>query len=41
MLGTIAGRDLLEPRSLTDALKMLSNEGPLVPLAGCTDCTSR
>ena len=37
MLGTIAGRDLLEPRSLTDALKMLSNEGPLVPLAGCTD----
>jgi CO/xanthine dehydrogenase FAD-binding subunit len=37
MQGTIAGRDLLEPRSLTDALKMLSNEGPLVPLAGCTD----
>jgi xanthine dehydrogenase small subunit len=37
MQGTIAGRDLLEPRSLTDALKMLSNEGPLVPMAGCTD----
>ena len=37
MQGTIAGRDLLEPRSLTDALEMLSQEGPLVPMAGCTD----
>ncbi len=37
MQGTIAGRDLLEPRSLGDALKMLRDEGPLVPLAGCTD----
>lgn len=37
MQGTVLGRDLLEPRSLTDALKMLSSEGPLVPLAGCTD----
>jgi xanthine dehydrogenase small subunit len=37
MQGTIAGRDLLEPRSLTDALKMLRDEGPVVPLAGCTD----
>ena len=37
MQGTLAGRDLLEPRSLTDALKMLRDEGPLVPLAGCTD----
>ena len=37
MQGTIAGRDLLQPRSLTDALKMLRNEGPLVPMAGCTD----
>ena len=37
MQGTIVGRQLLEPRSLTDALKMLSSEGPLVPLAGCTD----
>jgi CO/xanthine dehydrogenase FAD-binding subunit len=37
MLGTIAGRDLLEPRSLTDALKMLRDEGPVVPMAGCTD----
>ena len=26
-----------EPRSLTDALKMLRDEGPLVPMAGCTD----
>jgi CO/xanthine dehydrogenase FAD-binding subunit len=37
MLGSIAGRTLLEPRSLTDALKMLRDEGPLVPMAGCTD----
>jgi CO/xanthine dehydrogenase FAD-binding subunit len=37
MQGTIAGRDLLEPRSLGDAMKMLRNEGPLVPMAGCTD----
>jgi CO/xanthine dehydrogenase FAD-binding subunit len=37
MQGTIAGRQLLEPRSLGDAVKMLRDEGPLVPLAGCTD----
>jgi len=37
MQGTLRGRDLLQPRSLADALKMLRNEGPLVPLAGCTD----
>ena len=37
MQGTIAERQLLEPRSLTDALTMLSHEGPLVPMAGCTD----
>jgi CO/xanthine dehydrogenase FAD-binding subunit len=37
MQGTVAGRDLLEPRSVGDAVKMLRNEGPLVPLAGCTD----
>jgi CO/xanthine dehydrogenase FAD-binding subunit len=37
MQGTVAGRELLEPRSLGDALKMLRDEGPLVPLAGCTD----
>jgi CO/xanthine dehydrogenase FAD-binding subunit len=28
---------LLEPRSLDDALAILRDEGPLVPLAGCTD----
>ena len=37
MLGAIAGRSLLRPRSLADALKMLREEGPLTPLAGCTD----
>jgi CO/xanthine dehydrogenase FAD-binding subunit len=37
MIGTVAGRELLEPRSLGDAVKMLRDEGPLVPLAGCTD----
>jgi CO/xanthine dehydrogenase FAD-binding subunit len=37
MQGTIAGRQLLEPRSIGDAVKMLRDEGPLVPLAGCTD----
>ena len=28
---------LLRPRSLNDALAMLRDEGPLTPLAGCTD----
>lgn len=28
---------LFEPRSLRDALRLLRDEGPLVPLAGCTD----
>jgi xanthine dehydrogenase small subunit len=28
---------LLEPRSLDEALRMLRDEGPLVPVAGCTD----
>ena len=37
MQGTVAGRELLEPRSLGDAVKMLRDEGPLVPMAGCTD----
>src|SRR5262247_4106571 len=37
MLGPISNRQLLEPRSLADALKMLRDEGPLVPMAGCTD----
>jgi xanthine dehydrogenase small subunit len=37
MQGTVAGRDLLQPRSLGDAVKMLRDEGPLMPMAGCTD----
>jgi xanthine dehydrogenase small subunit len=28
---------LLQPRSVADALKMLRDEGPLTPIAGCTD----
>ena len=37
MVGSVASRQLLEPRSLRDALRMLDSEGPLVPMAGCTD----
>jgi len=37
MLGSISNRHLFWPRSLTDALRMLRDEGPLVPMAGCTD----
>ena len=37
MSGSISQRTLLRPKSLTDALKMLRDEGPLVPMAGCTD----
>ena len=37
MPGSVFHRLLLQPRSLTDALKMLRDEGPLVPMAGCTD----
>lgn len=37
MLGAISNRTLLEPKSLADALTMLRDEGPLVPMAGCTD----
>ncbi|HEX8694254.1 MAG TPA: FAD binding domain-containing protein [Longimicrobium sp.] len=33
----ISPLSLLEPRSLDEALAMLRDEGPLVPLAGCTD----
>jgi CO/xanthine dehydrogenase FAD-binding subunit len=35
--GVITHRHLLEPRSIGDALRMLRNEGPLTPMAGCTD----
>jgi xanthine dehydrogenase small subunit len=37
MKGLISNRTWLQPRSLSDALRMLRDEGPLVPLAGCTD----
>jgi len=37
MNSVLSHRQLLEPRSLADALKMLRDEGPLTPLAGCTD----
>jgi len=37
MPGSVADRRLLEPRTLRDALRMLDQEGPLVPMAGCTD----
>ena len=30
-------RELLRPRTLRDALRMLHAEGPLMPMAGCTD----
>jgi xanthine dehydrogenase small subunit len=37
MRTAISPLQLLEPRSLKEALRMLRDEGPLVPLAGCTD----
>jgi xanthine dehydrogenase small subunit len=37
MQSTVSHRSLLEPRSLRDALKMLRDEAPLAPMAGCTD----
>jgi CO/xanthine dehydrogenase FAD-binding subunit len=37
MLGTISRRQLLQPRSVSDALRMLRDDGPLTPMAGCTD----
>src|SRR5262249_14607005 len=30
-------RQLLQPRSVAEALRMLRDEGSLVPMAGCTD----
>ena len=33
----ISHRSVLNPKSLSDALKMLRDEGPLTPMAGCTD----
>src|SRR5438105_5485041 len=37
MRSKVSHRSLLEPESLGDALKMLRDEGPLTPMAGCTD----
>ena len=37
MPGSVANRRLLSPRTLRDALRMLDGEGPLTPMAGCTD----
>jgi len=37
MQASLSHRSLLEPGSLADALKMLRDEGPLTPMAGCTD----
>lgn len=37
-MGIVLSRlQLLQPRSLAEALRLLRDEGPLVPLAGCTD----
>ncbi|MGI9079065.1 MAG: FAD binding domain-containing protein [Gemmatimonadaceae bacterium] len=37
MRGIIAGLELREPSSLDEALRAMRDDGPLVPLAGCTD----
>jgi CO/xanthine dehydrogenase FAD-binding subunit len=37
MIGSITHRTLFRPRSLKEALRMMRDEGPLTPLAGCTD----
>jgi CO/xanthine dehydrogenase FAD-binding subunit len=37
MRTAISSLQLIEPRSLAEALRMLRDEGPVVPLAGCTD----
>jgi len=37
MLGTVSHLELLRPRTVPEALRMLRDEGPLVPLAGATD----
>jgi CO/xanthine dehydrogenase FAD-binding subunit len=37
MQSSISKLTLLEPTTLGDALEMLRDEGPLTPLAGCTD----
>lgn len=37
MRTALSALTLFEPRSLREALRLLRDEGPLVPLAGCTD----
>jgi CO/xanthine dehydrogenase FAD-binding subunit len=37
MQGIVGALTLARPRSLRDALRMLRDEGPLTPMAGCTD----
>jgi CO/xanthine dehydrogenase FAD-binding subunit len=37
MQSPLTHRSLLQPRSLREALTMLRDEGPLTPMAGCTD----
>src|SRR5260370_41173427 len=37
MRTAISSLRLLEPRAVREALVMLRDEGPLVPVAGCTD----
>ena len=37
MRTALSGRTLLEPRTLREALRLLRDDGPLTPLAGCTD----
>src|SRR5262245_49684976 len=37
MRAAISDRTLLRPKSVGQALRLLRDEGPLVPLAGCTD----
>ncbi|HET7097274.1 MAG TPA: FAD binding domain-containing protein [Casimicrobiaceae bacterium] len=37
MPGSVADRRLFTPATIREALRMLDSEGPLTPLAGCTD----
>ena len=37
MAAIVSRLSLLQPRTLDEALRLLRDEGPLVPLAGCTD----
>src|SRR5512139_3670253 len=37
MATALSRLSLLQPRTLDEAVRMLRDEGPLVPMAGCTD----